>query len=152
MRTSTKIAIGLVGGTVTAVIFNKIRKKSMMNSILEKIDSGEGSAGDSEDMLTDNAFDPNFWKTQAKAKVYTTAYMDTLIEQLVETKSIWNDDEKGVYAIFEKMPSKAHISRFASQFSTKEGERLYDYLTGYLNDSEMNKVFDIVKNKPNLVK
>jgi hypothetical protein len=67
-------------------------------------------------------------------------------KQLYDAPGLFNDDENAVYDVFRNMHYQTSLSILSYVFSQTYSESLYDYLTGFLSESEMKKIFDIVKN------
>ena len=109
------------------------------------------------DKFSENkGWDPFFWqdtldamkKKGGKASIKVLKYdlQPKYAKQLYDAPGLFNDDENAVYDVFRNMHYQTSLSILAYVFSQTYSESLYDYLTGFLSESEMKKIFDIVKN------
>lgn len=124
-----------------------------------RIGSYFGVFKSSEDKQFDNysefkGWDPFFWQDTLDAMKKKKGYIKVLnydlqpkyAKQLWDAKGIFNDDENAVYDVFRNMHYQTSLSILAYVFSQTYSESLYDYLTSFMSDSEMRKIFDITKN------
>jgi hypothetical protein len=109
------------------------------------------------DKFSENkGWDPFFWQDmldqmkkkggKASIKILNKDLQSKYAKQLYDAEGTFNDDENAVYDVFRNMHNLTSLSILCYVFSQTYSESLYDYLTGFLSDSEMRNIYDIVKN------
>ena len=98
---------------------------------------------------TTDPFDPGYWKDMAgsvggKVQILKAASSNALSKQIYEAEGVVNDDEDSVYKVFSGLKSKVQVSYLAEQFQKIYKTDLRDYLKGFLDEEEMEKVNRIV--------
>lgn len=126
---------------------------------LYKVGTAIGLFKTAEDKAFDNfsdfkGFDPFFWqdtydemaKKNGYIKLVSKSYQSKLVKQLYDSQGLFNDNENSVYDVFKQLNYQTALSQLSYIFSQTYSESLYDYLTGFMSDSEMRRIYDIVKN------
>ena len=101
--------------------------------------------------LAKTAFNPNWWKSIPSN--ITFQYFDEsagidVAKKVYDCKNWLNDDEATLYGIFRKASSLSVISSLCYWFFVKYGLDLHEYLTSFLNDSELRQLYAILMLKP----
>jgi hypothetical protein len=124
-----KIIIGfaVIGVTITYLVINRAIKIRLLNKINEAIDTGVGLNASSDDVVNNNAFDVNFYKT-TPSKYASRLLKNTEVLKYVER--IQNVEESGenIVSIFDEFDSKAQVSQVSAMVKIKYGESLRDML------------------------
>ena len=76
------------------------------------------------------------------------SYSAGLVEQLWDATGYFNDDEEAIYGVFRSLKTKSQVAFLAKRFFELKGQDLYNYLSNYLNDSELLNVKGIIDSKP----
>lgn len=164
-RTQLIIGIVVIIIIIIIIVILHFRRKSDVKKIAAKIKDITDQSGTSADLAYSNAFDPNFWKTKEAGNglsVYT--YESTKSE--ANKLRVWigrlysASDEKAIVAWFQKVPSKAHISRVCELYISLFKRPLFDDLKTIdygilgisLDEDVMPQIQAIVNAKPNYVK
>jgi hypothetical protein len=136
-----------VGGLIFLVIFGK--------KVLEKIglvdskDDKNLESNLSNKYLTAEPFLEFRKKTGFKVPTYVEdSLINGFVKRLYDSKGFFNDDEDNVYSIFRSAQSKLQVSCFAYYFNQIKGRNLIEYLSSFLNSSEIARISEIIDKKP----
>jgi hypothetical protein len=136
-----------VGGLIFLVIFGK--------KVLEKIglvdskDDKNLESNLSNKYLTAEPFLEFRKKTGFKVPTYVEdSLINGFVKRLYDSKGFFNDDEDNVYSIFRSAQSKLQVSCFAYYFNQIKGRNLIEYLSSFLNSSEIARINEIIDKKP----
>lgn len=83
-----------------------------------------------------------------KIALLTTPKIEALAAQVKKSKGIFNDDETALYSVFRYLKTKTQVSQLAEVFERIYSRDLYSYLQSFLNESELSKVYNTIKNLP----
>jgi len=103
----------------------------------------------SDPWLTDAPFLD--WKKRTGFKIpsqIVNFVIPGLVNKIHDAKGFFNDDENAVYDFFRELQSKRQVSATAYYFKKEFGQSLTSYLSGFMSAAEIQKVSDLIKNKP----
>ena len=155
--------VGIAGLGVGAYFFIKRRKKSKEISFSTISNSGKpvkvirgGSATPVEEPNWKNPFDMNYikdvkkWLGRKQIKELSSSEASKYALQLKRAKGRFNDDEEAVERVFKRLRDKTQVATLSKAFYFKHKKDMWQYLRGFLSDSEMKKlVHDPVRRLPN---
>lgn len=87
-------------------------------------------------------------KEDVKKYMPSSSTMLKWLDQLKKAAGVFDDDESAVYNVFRQMKNQVSLYAFSQFFSVYMKKSLIDYLSEFMNDSELSKVNDITKNLP----
>ena len=121
-----------------------------------KILQALGVVNDSTDTAAQNFKDQNFWNynkflTDAPPStlLLSSAFGYNLAEQIYNSYGYFNDDEDTLFSIFRNLKTKSQVASLAYWFNKKYNKDLINYISSFLNSSELLALNDIIKVKPN---
>lgn len=139
-----------LGGIVVYAAQNSIRNNAVIKRVNGILD-GTGGYGDLRDY--EKYFSPDYVqqvKTANPGKNLVLLTDTRITEARKKIKDAWGilDDEDAVYGVFRELGSGIQISQVAKSYQTNYNINLLDELMGKLNDSETEKLTEIIKTKP----
>lgn len=121
----------------------KKNKETQFGELLKAIDDKSTATGSSEDLKSNRAFDPFYYKSK-KAPTLNVDYTK-LATQVYDAKGVVKDDEDSVLAVYGQFRSKLHASYLANIFQQRYKRNLYDYLQSFMDQKYMDQLLDRVK-------
>jgi hypothetical protein len=105
-----------------------------------------------QQQLFSNYFSPNYlqqlYKQGGKTALMTQAKANEVAERIYRSKGFFNDDEGMLYSAIKAFKYKSQVSQVAGVFYVKYKKDLAQYLQSFLNDKELQSVFDYTDNLP----
>ena len=83
---------------------------------------------------------------------FAPAEYNALAKKLYDSKSIFGDDEDKLYSVFRRVQTQYQLSVLSLLFTGLYNKDLLEYLKGFTNAEEMERVIDLVKNYPQYYK
>ena len=87
------------------------------------------------------------WMNNAQLGMSKTDYLN-LAKGLYNASGVFNDDEDSVYGVFRKVQTQYQLSILSGIFYFFYKKDLLEYLKGFMNADEMDKLLQMVKNYP----
>lgn len=141
--------ITIVVGTGIIILVRRNNNKKLIAQINKIIDSGTQATGTPKDIAADDAFNPNFFKTIANAKIYNTASADAIAKRIYGDIGYVYDDETDIVSTIKSIPTKAKLSFVASRFLILYGESLGGFVTNHVDKGDnLTQIYNIVKTMP----
>lgn len=69
-------------------------------------------------------------------------------KEIYSTRGIFNDDEDKLFAIFQQIPTITVLSMVSNYFKRKYKKDLRIWLSEFLNEKEMQRIYSIIEKKP----
>lgn len=88
----------------------------------------------------------DYWKNRGNTLSTDTA--KKLAEMIKESFGFFNDDESQIYEAFRLMKARVNVSQVSDIYYQMFNKHLYNDLTEYLSQSELNYIYGIILTKP----
>lgn len=97
-------------------------------------------------------FSPNYYlnlkKKKGSVKSYTDQGAKYLAQQFYKSKGVFNDDEGMLYSAVKALQYKTQVSRIALEFNRIYKKDLAQYLSTFLGETELKRIYDYTNNLP----
>lgn len=141
----------LVIGGITWIVVNNIKNKKIIKEVNRLIDTN----------TTPDTYALNFFRSDYRDKLpkgkniieMPNAETAKWITQLKNAFGMFSDNEDGVYSVFRALKDGVAVNQVATAYqktfsTTTNPVSLLDVLKGKLNKAEMEKVLEILNEKP----
>jgi hypothetical protein len=92
---------------------------------------------------TNNAFNPNYWKTVNNGGAQlTVAVAEGYIKTIWDSIGFWNKDYANILGVFKQLQTKAQVSYLSWKFFQIHNIDLYEFLKGGNNYWNVNSLND----------
>lgn len=71
-----------------------------------------------------------------------------LAKQVKDSKGVFNDDEDGLYSVFQQAGSKINLSYISYIFGREYNKSMSEYINGFTNQEERQKIIKLVNQLP----
>ena len=125
-------SIVVVIGTVAYIVFNKEKKKKILEEINKSLETGTGAYGGSEDLQTSQAFDPKYVVSSGSTNLLTELqalrYAKEINDNLGGTGVFAGLGSNGskVVNVFKQLKNQAQAAQIAKEFSTTYKKDMYN--------------------------
>jgi hypothetical protein len=132
-------------------LLNKTLNTSLEGLGLKKSKEDEKEEEQIKELSSSDYWKPSYYKDLINKypKKVALSNPNTVTEyakQFKDTKGIINDNEEKVYGIIRSMKYGTQLSQVSERFYVMYKLDLYNFLQSFLNDSELLKVAELVKN------
>ena len=97
-------------------------------------------------------FSPNFlqslYSRGGRIQLLTQQQADQIATDLYKSKGIFNDDEQQLYGTIKRFKYQSQVSQAAGVFFKKYKKDLASYLSTFLNETELGRVYNYLDNLP----
>jgi len=101
-------------------------------------------------LIVNNAFDRTFWKQGGPGTLILTAISaDYLVKSVYDSKGWFNDDEDKLYGVFKGLKTKSQVSYLSDIFWNKYKKDMISFIMGFLSNSDLVKLYNIIDKLPN---
>lgn len=149
-------SLGVIGLTITYVIFRRRTNKKLMLKIHELLDERVNATGNIEDFSDVFKGDQYISKIDAKFKSTNhdflklkSEYVQKYAEELNKAMVGWGTDEDSIYNTFRNFRDKVAIAQVSEYYGKKYNKSLYDHLKEEMTNSELKKLTNIIQEKYN---
>jgi hypothetical protein len=138
---------GAIISTVTIIaLANRRRKKTIINSVIEEVEKSTTGTGESVSGWNYTNF---FNQALPSGRlIKKQSWLDESVKKIYNANDWFNDDEDDVYDVFSLLASQEHLAQLCKTFNDKYSKDLKTYLNGFLDNSEMSKVYSYVNGLP----
>ena len=88
--------------------------------------------------------------TATDIKMFTPSSSQMLqwTDALINAKGIFKDDESAVYSVFKSIGSQTKLYFFNEFFKVYTKKDVVEFVSDFMNEDEMSRIYLIIKNKP----
>lgn len=86
--------------------------------------------------------------TDMQVRSLSSSKMLTLTNEVLNAKGIVNDSEEEIYTVFKNFSTQFQVYYFSQFFKAKTNKDLIAFISDFLNNTELSKVYDIMKKLP----
>jgi hypothetical protein len=105
-----------------------------------------------EEQLFKNYFSPTYLRQllqmPGRTQLMTAADMQKIAKDLYDSRGFFNDDESKLYGAIKRFRFKSQISQVADHFQKRYNKDLAFYLSTFLNQDELQKVYNFTDSLP----
>ena len=140
------VALSLLSGAVIYLVVNKIRKKIMINQILEQLESGTNAYGSVEDV---QGLDGAEYRKTVPENLDIIKLKEEKVKEYAErihnSYGYVTDDEEAPLEVLRQLRDQYALSQVASWFYGKYKITLRQYLKEQMTADELNNAYDIMR-------
>jgi len=105
-----------------------------------------------EEQLFKDYFSPTYlqrlYQTGGRIQLLTQTNVRQIVKDLYDSKGVFNDDEQKLYGTIKRFKFKSQVSQAADVFFTTYKKDLASYLSTFLNEAELGRVYNYLDNLP----
>lgn len=135
-----------VAGSISFIIYRRIRNANMIDNILNQLNSGTGQYGDLKDIP---GFKGTAYRNGLSSSLNIIKLKDEVAREYAEKiENAWgkfNDDEAAIYAVFRSIKDNYALSQVASVYEALKYGNLLNTLEEKLSTDEQNEIYKIVR-------
>lgn len=90
----------------------------------------------------------NITRADIDRMVFSGTQNNAFAGRIVKAKGIFNDDETAIYTVFRQFKSKFQLYFFSRFFLATKGKDLVFYLSEFMNNEEVSRIFTIIDKLP----
>ncbi len=97
-------------------------------------------------------FSPKKWDAKKQLGFLTAKKTDEFVKRMYNSKGLFKDNPNAVYSVFREIQTQYQLSVISYFFTSVYKIDLFEYLKSFLDENEMDKIINIVKNYPQYYK
>lgn len=105
-----------------------------------------------EEQLFKDYFSPTYlqrmYQTGGRIQLLTQTNVRQIAKDLYDSKGVFNDDEQKLYGTIKRFKFKSQVSQAADVFFTTYKKDLASYLSTFLNDQELQRIYNYLDQLP----
>lgn len=86
--------------------------------------------------------------TDMQVRALSSSKMLTLTNEVLNAKGIVNDSEEEIYTVFKNFSTQFQVYYFSQFFKAKTNKDLIAFISDFMNNTELSRVYDIIKKLP----
>mgnify|MGYP000856589775 CR=1 FL=1 len=86
--------------------------------------------------------------TDMQVRALSSSKMLALTNEVINAKGFVNDSEEEIYTVFKNFSTQFQVYYFSQFFKAKTNKDLIAFISDFMNNTELSKVYDIIKKLP----